>query len=164
MSKLVMIPANSLKSAKKGLKKYLKGENPIEIPTEILEAEKDFYHVIIVDSVANKATLEFEHKATLVKYNDRAWNVSKDKLTQVGYANIEIIHNPTLNEEAKPVNDDNGGGLTAYHDLRDEAIDLGFTGAKNSKAEVFEAFIAEKKAEANAGAGSGDDNGGESQE
>ena len=51
------------------IEKYLKGENPIEIPTEILEAEKDFYHVIIVDSVANKATLEFEHKACSRNYS-----------------------------------------------------------------------------------------------
>lgn len=93
----------------------------LEIPSEIKESEKNYYHVLILDSKFNQTTLEVTHKVRTVIYNDRSWIAIEDKLKRAGYGNIAVLHNPTIVVEEA---DSNADGKVSYTEIQAKAKEL----------------------------------------
>lgn len=127
--------------------KFLKAG--IELPETINEDEKHLFHVALVESRPNSKTLEFDHKLVIQMYNDRSWFQAKENLKRLGHSQVYILHDPTKKENKGNSGGGDKGNQVDRAKLLEEAVALGYTGAKNVKNEVLEAFITEKKAEAN---------------
>lgn len=119
----------------------------VNVPTEIPENEKDCFHVIIItEKKLNETTLEVAVKSRYQVFNDRSWNAVKKQLSAIGYKEVFLFHDPTIEvevEEEKVVKKEpeENPELTKVFE---EAKTMGYTGGTN----VFEAiqFIAEAKA------------------
>ena len=125
------IAPNKLETVKRQIKRSVL--EAINIPEEIDAAEKDYYHILIIESNPNLITKEYEHKARKQVYDDRSWLVGKKQLKQLGYDQVYILHDPKTIEKNKE----------SRAEILEKAISLGYDGAKNVKTEVLLNFIAE---------------------
>lgn len=149
MKESQQIKPNLLEVAKKQMAKFIK---KINVPSEINENEKDYYHVVIVEANFDKTKLEATYKSRVQVYNNRSWLAVKDRLKQIGHTNVYVIHDPTIKAGASSAKNGNDNRQR----LIDRAKELGYEGALNVKNSVFEEFI--KNAEANGEIATGNNN------
>lgn len=80
----------------------LKGVN---VPKEIKESEKDFFHILFIKSRPNMGTMDFTHNVKHQIINKETYARCKDTYAQLGYTNIVILHDPNDTEvEVKSTN------------------------------------------------------------
>lgn len=69
---------------------------------EIDEREKDYYHVLLLNSKPNAATLKFDHKVEVKKYNPESYSkaVQRKSFQQIGInSKMIVLHDPTIKSE-----------------------------------------------------------------
>ena len=71
----------------------------VQIPQEINENEKGYYHVLFITSRPNPTTLKFDHEVKKQVINKETFDRCKDTYKQLGYTNMVIFHNPLLQAE-----------------------------------------------------------------
>ena len=67
----------------------------VKISQEIEEAEKDLFHVVIVNRTHIPSQERYTTKAYVQKFNEQAWNNTKSLLPSLGYTRCFILHDPT---------------------------------------------------------------------
>mgnify|MGYP000934292219 CR=1 FL=1 len=123
----------------------------IEIPTEILESEKDMFHVLYIRTRKNvtKAGIEvIKYNPIVKKYDKNVYNTVREKYAVVGMGVPHVLHDPTLTEEAvkseKKTETGKGNGAKDeldYNGKKAKVKELGFEmGATPKKAELDEAL------------------------
>ena len=95
MATLKTIPPNKIAVAQNQMSKIW-DKVKSKVPTEIREDEKHLYHVVIVEGAFNRHTLETKFNVKSQCYNGRSWISVKDRLKQLGYTNVTLIHDPTV--------------------------------------------------------------------
>ncbi|WP_440881417.1 hypothetical protein [Tenacibaculum sp. C7A-26P2] len=76
-------------------------------PKQINESERHLYHVVIVKSIADNVKKKFEFKVQHKKFNQKSFEVSKAQFAKLGYTDVHIIHDPTIEDlEKAPKKDD----------------------------------------------------------
>jgi len=98
MSKQEMVPSNRLNEARNQIKKY-KG---VKVPNEIPESEKDYFHVLMIDSKPNAITLEFEHKVKTQIFNLKSFTASENQYRKLGVGTMVVYHNPQVKNGKLP--------------------------------------------------------------
>lgn len=83
------ITPNNLKQAEKALHKV----ESYEVPTEIRADEAHLTHLIMVKSVPNMKTLEFNHTVKIVKLTEEALAATKDHYSRMGQTALVELHN-----------------------------------------------------------------------
>ena len=101
MATLKTIPPNKIAVAQNQMSKIW-DKVKSKVPTEIREDEKHLYHVVIVEGAFNRHTLETKFNVKSQCYNGRSWISVKDRLKQLGYTNVTLIHDPTVKEVELP--------------------------------------------------------------
>lgn len=71
----------------------------VKIPTEIKEAEKNYFHALIIDSRPNPKTMEFDHNVKNQIINPESFERNKRTYKQLGYSNFVIYHDPLLQKQ-----------------------------------------------------------------
>ena len=71
----------------------------VQIPSEINENEKGYYHVLFITSRPNPTTLKFDHEVKKQVINKETFDRCKDTYKQLGYTNMVIFHNPLVQAE-----------------------------------------------------------------
>lgn len=71
----------------------------VQIPQEINENEKGYYHVLFITSRPNPSTLKYEHEVKRQVINKETFDRCKETYKQLGYTNMVIFHNPLVQAE-----------------------------------------------------------------
>lgn len=78
--------------------KQVAGKNGVVVPSEINEDEKDYFHVLIIESRANHVSETFEHRVKKQMFNQETFikNERDGVFTRLGYGKMVVFHDPTL--------------------------------------------------------------------
>jgi len=68
----------------------------VQVPSTINVKEKDYYHVLIVESKPNMETMKFDHKVKTQVINQESFERNKDTYKQLGYSNMVVFHSPII--------------------------------------------------------------------
>ena len=72
----------------------------VQVPTEINDSEKGYFHVLFITSKPNPSTLKFDHEVKKQIINKETFDRCKDTYKQLGYSNMVIFHNPLIQAQA----------------------------------------------------------------